>query len=310
MNPAAAETGSSPRRAPDAGASADFLAGGGESGARMRAVDWSRTALGEPGQWPRSLKTIVRMMLDSRYAMWMLWGPELTFFCNDAYLPTVGIRRDWVMGARSDKVWAEIWADIGPRIDQVLTRGESTWDEAPAVVPGAQRISRGDLPHLLLQPGLRRRQPHRWNAVRGDRGHRAGAGRTWPRAAAWISDAGRRCASVQRVAGRLMAVLAEDLLDVPFASAVPDRRGSARPPPASRAFRPDAGTLRLARVSLRDADELGQLLARVCRRHRAGGRRTARSRRAGALAALGGSREPRDRRAGPGRHGCRSRACW
>jgi PAS domain S-box-containing protein len=95
----------------------------------MRAVDWSGTALGPPQQWPRSLKTIVRMMLDSRYAMWMLWGPDLTFFCNDAYLPTVGIRRDWVMGARSDKVWAEIWPDISPRIQQVLTRGESTWDE-------------------------------------------------------------------------------------------------------------------------------------------------------------------------------------
>ncbi|HYL71623.1 MAG TPA: ATP-binding protein, partial [Candidatus Dormibacteraeota bacterium] len=68
-------------------------------------------------------------MLDSRYAMWMLWGPELTFFCNDAYLPTVGIRRDWVLGARSDKVWEEIWPDIEPRIAQVLTRGEATWDD-------------------------------------------------------------------------------------------------------------------------------------------------------------------------------------
>jgi len=108
---------------------ADFLAGGGESGARLRAVDWSRTALGPPEHWPRSLKTIVRMMLDSRYAMWMLWGPEYTFFCNDAYLPTVGIRRAWVMGTRSDKVWSEIWPDVWPRIEQVLTRGESTWDE-------------------------------------------------------------------------------------------------------------------------------------------------------------------------------------
>ena len=37
-------------------------------------------------------------MLDSRYAMWMLWGPELTFFCNDAYLPTLGIKG--TLGAR------------------------------------------------------------------------------------------------------------------------------------------------------------------------------------------------------------------
>ncbi len=66
--------------------------------------------LGDPEHWPQSLKTIVRVMLDSRYAMWMLWGPEYTFFCNDAYLPTVGLKRDRVMGARSDKVWEEVWS--------------------------------------------------------------------------------------------------------------------------------------------------------------------------------------------------------
>ena len=110
--------------------SPDFLLGGGEMGARMRAHDWSRTPLGEPHLWPQSLKTIVRVVLDSRYAMWMLWGPEFTFFCNDAYLPTVGIKREWVLGARSDLVWEEIWPEIGPRIQQVLSRGEATWDEA------------------------------------------------------------------------------------------------------------------------------------------------------------------------------------
>ena len=98
-------------------------------GARMRAFDWDATRLGPPTQWPQSLKTIVRVMLDSRFAMWMLWGEEQTFFCNDAYLPTVGLKRDWVLGARADKVWAEIWHDIGPRIDRVLNDGLATWDE-------------------------------------------------------------------------------------------------------------------------------------------------------------------------------------
>ncbi|HEY2590353.1 MAG TPA: hybrid sensor histidine kinase/response regulator, partial [Steroidobacteraceae bacterium] len=37
---------------------------------------------------------------------------------------------DWVLGARSDKVWEEIWPDIGPRIAQVLEHGRATWDEA------------------------------------------------------------------------------------------------------------------------------------------------------------------------------------
>jgi PAS domain S-box-containing protein len=106
-----------------------FLAGGGETGSRLRSLDWTAHPLGPPEFWPQSLKTIVRVMLDSRYAMWMAWGPQLTFFCNDAYLPTVGLKRDWVLGARSDEVWKEIWPDIGPRIEHVLTSGEATWDE-------------------------------------------------------------------------------------------------------------------------------------------------------------------------------------
>ncbi|HTC43721.1 MAG TPA: ATP-binding protein [Steroidobacteraceae bacterium] len=113
----------------DAPPTSNFLAGGGEMGARMRALDWSKTPLGPPASWPQSLKTITRVMLDSRYAMWMLWGPQLTFFCNDAYLPTVGDKSEWVLGARSDKVWEEIWPEIGPRIQSVLASGEATWDE-------------------------------------------------------------------------------------------------------------------------------------------------------------------------------------
>jgi PAS domain S-box-containing protein len=107
----------------------DFLNGGGEMGERMRALDWTQTPLGPAGSWPQSLKTIVRVLLDSRYAMWMLWGPELTFFCNDAYLPTVGLKRDWVLGARSDRVWEEVWPDLAPRIQRVLEEGQATWDE-------------------------------------------------------------------------------------------------------------------------------------------------------------------------------------
>ncbi len=107
-----------------------LLRGPGEVRALMRAFDWASHPLGEPDQWAPSLRAIVRVMLTSRFAMWMAWGPELTFLCNDAYLPTVGLRRDWVIGSRSDKVWAEIWPDIGPRIQHVLQTGEATWDEA------------------------------------------------------------------------------------------------------------------------------------------------------------------------------------
>ncbi len=63
-------------------ASTDFLAGGGEMGARMRAFDWSTTSLGAPESWPQSLRTVVRIMLNSRFAMWMAWGEDLIFFAT------------------------------------------------------------------------------------------------------------------------------------------------------------------------------------------------------------------------------------
>jgi signal transduction histidine kinase/DNA-binding response OmpR family regulator len=107
-----------------------LLRGPGEVRPLMRACRWDLTPLGPPDSWAPSLSAIVRVMLTSRFAMWMAWGPDLTFLCNDAYLPTVGLKRDWVIGSRSDRVWAEIWPDIGPRIRHVLATGEATWDEA------------------------------------------------------------------------------------------------------------------------------------------------------------------------------------
>ena len=101
----------------------ECFAGNGEMAARMQSFDWSKTPVGPVESWPQSLKTTVRIMLTSRYAMWMAWGPELTFFYNDAYTPTLGIKHTWALGSRASKVWAEIWPDIGPRIESVLTTG-------------------------------------------------------------------------------------------------------------------------------------------------------------------------------------------
>jgi signal transduction histidine kinase/DNA-binding response OmpR family regulator len=110
-------------------ASPDFLAGGGEMGALMRAKNWADTPLGPPEAWPQSLKTVVRILLTSRYQMWMGWGEELLFFYNDAYRPTLGVKHGWALGVSAREVWKEIWPDIGPRIERVLKSGEATWDE-------------------------------------------------------------------------------------------------------------------------------------------------------------------------------------
>ena len=67
-----------------------FMAGGGELGALIRAHDWARTSLGPPEHWPRSLKTVVRIMLTSRQPIWIGWGPELVYLYNDPYKSIIG----------------------------------------------------------------------------------------------------------------------------------------------------------------------------------------------------------------------------
>lgn len=102
-----------------------------EVGHDLAQVDWAATPLGVPGQWPQSLRTAVDILLSTRFSMWMAWGPELTFFCNAAYRrDTLGSKYPWALGKPARQVWAEIWDDIGPRIDGVLSTERATWDSA------------------------------------------------------------------------------------------------------------------------------------------------------------------------------------
>jgi signal transduction histidine kinase len=108
-----------------------WLRGGGALGRLVQEFDWTKTPLGPIEEWPQSLRTVVRVLLSSRFAMWMSWGPELTFLYNDAYARmTLGKKHPWALGRRSQEVWEEIWGDIGPRIEKVLQSAEATWDEA------------------------------------------------------------------------------------------------------------------------------------------------------------------------------------
>ena len=109
----------------------DVFTGAGDVGRDLARVDWSATPLGSPGGWPFSLVSSVEIVLRSRFSMWMAWGPELTFFCNEAYRrDTLDTKYPWALGRPAREVWAEIWPDIGPRIEKVMATGDATWDEA------------------------------------------------------------------------------------------------------------------------------------------------------------------------------------
>jgi PAS domain S-box-containing protein len=114
----------------DKRSSADFLAGGGEMGALMRAYDWSASPLGKPETWPQSLRTAARILLNTNHPMFIWWGEELIQFYNDAYRQTMGPERHpSALGQRGRECWTEIWPIIGPQIEQVMRGGGATWHE-------------------------------------------------------------------------------------------------------------------------------------------------------------------------------------
>lgn len=115
-------------------ANLSFLDGTSELAGRMREHDWSRSPLGDPETWPQELRTIVALMLQSKFPMFIAWGQELGFLYNDAYAEILGIKHPAALGGRFATIWAEIWPDISPLIDAAL-RGEALFqNDLPLVM--------------------------------------------------------------------------------------------------------------------------------------------------------------------------------
>jgi signal transduction histidine kinase len=105
-----------------------FLAGGGKTAALMRALDWSTSPLGHPRNWPQSLRSVVGLLLQSQFPMFVAWGTDLGFLYNDPYAEILGAKHPKALGSRFYDIWSEIWPDISPLIDAALT-GRATYRE-------------------------------------------------------------------------------------------------------------------------------------------------------------------------------------
>lgn len=147
MNPATAPT--------------QFLQGGGKVGALMREHDWAQSPLGPPHTWPQALRTVVDLLLQSRFPMFVAWGEELGFLYNDPYAEILGAKHPQALGRRFQEIWGEIWADIHPLIEAAMA---------------GDAIYREDLPLLMHRKGYD--EPtwftFSYSPVRGDDGRVAG----------------------------------------------------------------------------------------------------------------------------------------
>ncbi|SDB29966.1 PAS domain S-box-containing protein [Flavobacteriaceae bacterium MAR_2010_188] len=98
-----------------------FLQGGGEMGQLIRAKDWSKTPIGDPSNWPHSLRTMVGVMLENPFGMYIAWGSEYTQLYNDGYRPIHGsTKHPHALGISAPDTFSEVWGTLETIFDGVM----------------------------------------------------------------------------------------------------------------------------------------------------------------------------------------------
>ncbi|WNG27705.1 response regulator [Cystobacter fuscus] len=105
------------------------LAGGGELGALLRSVDWSRTPLGPIEGWPASLRTSISTMLGSPYPIALYWGLEYVLMYNDAFRPLLGSKHPSSVGVPARQALAEVWHVLEPMLEGVRTTWTPSYEQ-------------------------------------------------------------------------------------------------------------------------------------------------------------------------------------
>ncbi len=99
----------------------NFLQGGGDMGELIRSRDWSSTSIGHPKTWPQPLKTMVSVMLNNPFGMYIAWGKEFIQIYNDGYRPILGTtKHPHALGISSKTTFSEVWHIIGSMFDGVM----------------------------------------------------------------------------------------------------------------------------------------------------------------------------------------------
>ena len=104
-----------------------LFSGSGEMARLMSELDWKSTPLGDPNEWPRSLRVATRMLLGSGYPMYIAWGPAFIQLYNDAYRPILGkLKHPAALGIGTPQTFPELWEFIGPMFTRVMEEGQQT----------------------------------------------------------------------------------------------------------------------------------------------------------------------------------------
>lgn len=94
-----------------------WLASGGETGAVIRSLDWSKTPLGPVAGWPQSLRTAVNLCLVSNFPAAVIWGDERSQVYNDAYRVFCGDQHPQALGQDFKTCRSSEWSTLATLIE-------------------------------------------------------------------------------------------------------------------------------------------------------------------------------------------------
>ena len=123
--------GELPRPRAELEAAEALFAGAGDVRRLLREIDWSRTPLGPLARWPGSLRTMLRLVLDSPMPMLMFWGTERVHVYNEPYRLLMGVGHDEDLGQATRASMSTFWHLDAETYARVLSGESVALNDAP-----------------------------------------------------------------------------------------------------------------------------------------------------------------------------------
>ena len=135
------------------GLTADFLSGGGEMGARMRAFDWSATTLGPPEDWPVEQITIGGRTYTKSQAITLMGTAGAGDKTYDMFKQLVAAKLNVLVGNEASCInstiaSADSWMASHP-VGSGVSSGSSAWSTGGPLHETLDSYNNGELcaPH-------------------------------------------------------------------------------------------------------------------------------------------------------------------
>ena len=115
----------------------DLLASPGAIRAGYAARDWSSSPAGHPAAWGPVLRSAVGMILDSRFPMFIAWGPQLVMLYNEAYIELLEDKHPAALGTPLRTVWPALWNGVQPLVEQAIAGLPTYGEDVPRLITRA-----------------------------------------------------------------------------------------------------------------------------------------------------------------------------